>query len=189
MSVDQLVVYCIRRGYVSEKQAPWLCYALKKYIGSLVASLPVLILASHLATPVVACFFYFSFCWLRSRTNGIHAKTYVGCMAASLFCVLIFMGPVYHLLTDFLFLILLLASTIIIWCFSPFNHPNLHLTSEEKAACMSSARWRLVLLLLGTILLRVLNQREASAGITLGIAMAALLLALAYLFNREEGEI
>lgn len=188
MSVDQLVTHCVKRGYVSEEQAPWLSYAIKKRMGSLFASLPILMLASYLATPITACSFYFSFCWLRSRTNGIHAKTFMGCMSGSLFCVLIFMGPIYHLLADSSMLVILLLSMVIIWFLAPYNHPNMHLTSEEKVACMNSARCRLLLLLLGTIISQGLIQREAAVGIMLGIAMAALLLALAYLFKGEEGE-
>lgn len=189
MSVEQLVQCCIKRGYISEKQAPWLCYALKKHMGSLVASLPILILASYLATPVVACFFYYSFCWLRSRTNGIHAKTFRGCIVASVLCVFIFMGLMYRLITVPIMLVLLLLSTVIIWFFAPFNHPNMHLTNSEKVACMNSARCRLVLLLLGALILQILNKHEAATGIILGVTMAAFLLASAYLFKGEGGEI
>lgn len=185
MSVDEIVQHCIKRGYISERQAPWLCYAIKKHMGSLFASLPILMLASYLATPIAACFFYCSFCWLRSRTNGIHAKTFWGCMVASLFCVLIFMGPVYHLISDYALLVLLLVSVVIIWLFAPFNHPNMHLTNREKIACMNSARRRVLVLLLGASALHILDQHEASVGILLGIVMAALLLALAFLFQKE----
>ena len=188
MSIEQMVQCCIKRGYISAKQAPWLCYALKKHMGSLVASLPILILASYLATPVVACFFYFSFCWLRSRINGIHAKTFRGCIVASVLCVFVFMGLMYRLLTVFLLQGLLLISAVVIWFFAPFNHPNMHLTNNEKIACMNSARKRLLFLLLGTSVLQKLNKQEAVAGIVLGVSMAALLLALAYLFKGEGGE-
>lgn len=188
MGVEQLVEHCVKRGYVTEKQAPWLSYALKKHMSSLVATIPILILASLLTTPITAWSFYFSFSWLRSRTNGIHAKTFMGCMVASLFCVFVFMGLVYQLLTVFLMQVLLLLSTVIIWFFAPFNHPNMHLTDKENIACMNSARWRLLLLLLGAVALQMLNKREAAAGIVLGVSMAALLLALAYLFKGEGGE-
>lgn len=189
MGVEQLVEHCVKRGYVSEQQAPWLSYALKKHMSSLLASLPILILASYLTTPITACFFYFSFCWLRSRTNGIHAKTFLGCLVASLLSVFVFMGLLYQLLTDPVIVILVLGSVVIIWFFAPFNHPNMHLTKEEKLACATSAKQRVVLLLSVALVLRALNLREASIGIILGMAMAAVLLALAYLFKGKEEEI
>ena len=188
MRTEQLVEYCIRRGYISEKQAPWLNYALKKNIATLFASFPILMLTSYLATPVAACFFYFSFGWIRSRTNGLHAKSFIGCMVASLFCAWFFMGPLYKLITVPIMQALLCLSTVIIWFFSPFDHPNMHLTNEEKIACMNSARRRLLFLLLGANVLHKINQQEAVAGIVLGASMAALLLALAYLFKGEGGE-
>lgn len=189
MKVEQLVENCVKRGYVTEKQAPWLSYALKKHMSSLVATIPILILASLLSTPIAAGSFYFSFSWLRSRTNGIHAETFQGCLVASLLSVLVFMGLLYQMLTNLVIVILVLASVVIIWLFAPFNHPNMHLTREETLACEISAKRRVVSLLSGALILRVLNLREAAIGIILGIAMAAVLLALAYLFKRKEGEI
>ena len=188
MGVEQLVEHCVKRGYVTEKQAPWLSYALKKHMSSLVATIPILILASLLTTPITAWSFYFSFSWLRSRTNGIHAKTFMGCMVASLFCVFVFMGLIYRLITAPIMLVLLVLSTVIIWFFAPFNHPNMHLTHKEKVACMNSARCRLALLLLGTLIFQILNKHEAATGIILGVTMAALLLAAAYFFKGEGGE-
>lgn len=188
MKVEQLVDCFVERGYVTEKQAPWLSYALKKHMSSLAATIPILILASLLSTPIAAWSFYFSFSWLRSRTNGIHAKTFLGCLAASLLSVIIFMGLLYQLLTDPVIVTLVLGSVVIIWFFAPFNHPNMHLTREETLACATSAKRRVVSLLSGALVLRVLDLREASIGIILGIAMTAVLLALAYLFKGEGGE-
>lgn len=188
MGIEQLVEHCVKRGYVSEQQAPWLSYALKKHMSSLVATIPILILASLLSTPIAAWSFYFSFSWLRSRTNGIHAKTFQGCLVASLLSVLVFMGLLYQLLIDPVIVVLVLGSVVIIWVFAPFNHPNMHLTREETLACAISAKRRVVSLLSGALVLRVLNLQEASTGIILGIAMAAALLALAYLFKGKEGE-
>ena len=188
MKIDQLVECCIKRGYVSEAQAPWLRYALNKYIPSLLTTLPILIFASYLATPITACSFYCSFCWLRVRTNGIHAKTVVGCFCSSLVCVFVFMGILYRLLTACLIQVFLLLSFIIIWFLAPFNHPNMHLTDTEKTACMNSARTRLLLLILGAGVLQKLNSQEAFSGIVLGVSMTALLLALAYSRKGEGGE-
>lgn len=188
MWTGRLVECCIRRGYISEKQAPWLDYAIKKHMTSLLASFPILILASYLATPVVAVFFYFSFSWIRVRINGIHAKSFIGCIVASLFSVFVFMGPIYGFITNQMMQVLFCLSAVFIWFFAPFDHPNMHLSNEEKLACMYSARRRLLLLLLGAIALKKINQQEAVAGIVLGVSMAASLLALAYLFKREGGK-
>ncbi len=188
MRIDTILKYCLVRGYVSEKQAPWLSYALKKHLSSLAGTIPMLILASLLSTPITACAFYFSFVWLRSRTNGVHAKTFLGCAVASLLSVLFFVGILYPLFSDIVMIICILGSVVIIWHFAPFNHPNMHLTREEKIACAGSAKRRVVSLLSGAFVLRVLNLQEASTGIILGIAMAAVLLALAYLFKGKEGE-
>ena len=81
--IGSLVDMCVAKGYITQDQAPWLYYGMEKRVSTVIVSIPMLIIGSLVSSLATSIAFYISFCSLRTRTNGIHAKTLVGCLIIS----------------------------------------------------------------------------------------------------------
>lgn len=73
--LDSLVRGCVQKGYVTEEQAPWLRYALEKRLVTFGVFIPLLGLGGVITNPATMLAFLITFCLLRTRTNGFHAKS------------------------------------------------------------------------------------------------------------------
>lgn len=121
--ISTLVDMCIAKGYITQDQAPWLYYGIEKRVASILISIPMLIVGALVSTPAMAIAFYFSFCSLRTRTNGLHAKTLAGCLFLSMLSEIFFLGIVPCILDDVVTISLLTISTVSIVVLAPYNHP------------------------------------------------------------------
>lgn len=189
--IDYFVGICIQKEYVSQDNAEWLRYALEKRIVTAIGFVPLLILGINIANPATVLGFFASFCMLRTRTNGFHAKTVGRCFLYSMVGEVFFLRALPVIWNDIIAFVVLLVSAILIWFFAPYNHPNMDLSSEEVKACAKSAKWRLSMLLLVMSLLCVKRQNRFALGILLGIVMAASTLAMAYCLQKvmpKEGK-
>lgn len=184
--IDSLVEICINKGYITREQAPWLRYGIEKRITSFLISIPMLIVGSWISSPAMAISFYISFCLLRTRTNGIHAKSPGGCFILSILTEAVFLGFLPRVWNDIAEIVLFIASTICIYALAPYNHPNMNLSPEEFAACGQSAKRRLLLLVLLLIVLRAWHFNQFATGILLGIVMVAVTLTFAYILKGER---
>ena len=183
--IDALVTTCIQREYVEQEKAAWLHYALERRLTSLLAFIPLLVIGFFITNPVTLIAFYITFSSLRSRTNGIHARTIMGCIVCSAFMEVFFLKILPTLWNPILADIVLNISIVIIWKLAPYNHPNMALSEVEMAACARSAKRRLVILLLVLFVLHLLQEKYFASGILLGIAMTASTLAMAYYPQRK----
>lgn len=179
--IGTLVDVCIAKGYITQDQAPWLYYGIEKRVTTILISVPMLIIGTLVSTPAMSIAFYISFCSLRTRTNGLHAKTLAGCLILSIISEIFFLGILSCILDDTVTISLLIVSTISIAVLAPYNHPNMDLSDEESTACAKSAKKRLFILILLLIILYVMQLEQLATGILLGIVMAALTLVLAYI--------
>lgn len=181
--VSLMVNHCLQKGYITNEQAPWLQYGLEKRLSTIFGTVSFLIfgfLVSSVST-TLSCFI--SFCILRCRTNGYHAKTVWGCFFSSLlweYLFLVVLGQMLNTLAIFCFL---LASALTIYFLAPYKHPNLRLSDAEVSACAKSAKIRLCILLLTNGLVYWLDFYHVWKGISLGVGMAATMLTFAYLQN------
>lgn len=180
MKIDTLVGICIQKGYVSQDEAPWLRYALERRIASLTAFGVLLIIGLFITTPATLFAFLITFCSLRSRTNGYHAKSVGGCLFYSILGEVFYLRILPDVWNDVFAFIALDASIILIWFFAPYNHPNMDLSPEEVIACAKSAKWRLSTLIFALSVLYALQQYQLALGIVLGIVMTASTLVMAY---------
>lgn len=180
MKIDTLVGICIQKGYVSQDEAPWLRYALERRIASLTAFGVLLIIGLFITTPATLFAFLITFCSLRSRTNGYHAKSVGGCLFYSILGEVFYLRILPDVWNDVFAFIALAASIILIWFFAPYNHPNMDLSPEEVIACAKSAKWRLSTLIFALSVLYALQQYQLALGILLGIVMTASTLVMAY---------
>lgn len=68
-----------------------------------------------------------------------------------------------------------------IYFLAPYNHPGLHLTSEERNALVCASRRTTIILILGDLICTYGGLASIAKGIASGIAMAAFSLCLAYI--------
>jgi accessory gene regulator protein AgrB len=134
-----------------------------------------------LSNPGTAVAFYIGFCFLRERTSGMHAKTIAGCFILSLLFEYIFIGILFRRLSIGWIIFIAIISSIVIYLYAPYNHPNMGFSTEERRICSCKARIRLLVIVLLAILCFLLGQHPITSGLCLSIAMAAFLLAFAYI--------
>mgnify|MGYP004712055379 CR=1 FL=1 len=182
--IDALVGMCIRKGYVSQGEAQWLRYALEKRVISLISFGPLLLIGFLLTNPATVLTFFVTFCLLRTRTNGFHAKSICTCILYSILGEILFLRILPTVWNNIIASISLAASIALIWFLAPYNHPNMDLSSEEVAVCAKSAKLRLSALCIALIVLYVWKQNQLTQGIHLGIIMTALTLVIAYCSKR-----
>lgn len=180
--IDSFVEMCIAKGCISQEQAPWLRYGIEKRVTTLLISIPMIISGCIVSSPTMALSFYFSFCLLRTRTNGFHANSLVGCFILSVVGEVLFLGVIPHIWNIVIEIILVTVSAVLIVILAPYNHPNMILTSEEITECARCARKMLVILLVISIGLHIFQYSQAATGVSLGIVMVAVTLTLAYMF-------
>lgn len=145
--INAIVMHCIANGYVSEQQAPWLKYGLEKRLTGLLVTVPFLLFGFFLSNIPTTIAYYVGFRFLRSRTNGLHAKTVLGCFLASMLCELVFLGFISPALNLGITHTLLLIAFIIIFKLAPFRHPSMNLSQEEVFACAKGSKIRTSILL------------------------------------------
>lgn len=178
--LDSLVRGCVQKGYVTEEQAPWLRYALEKRLVTFGVFIPLLGLGGVITNPATMLAFLITFCLLRTRTNGFHAKSSGRCLIYSMVGELFFLRVLPTLWNDAIAFVTLAISAVLIWILAPYNHPSMNLSAEEILACAKSAKWRLGLLGFVLSVLSVWKQEQLAEGIILGIVMTASTLVMAY---------
>lgn len=184
--IDAVVSMCIHRGYVSKDSAPWLRYALEKKIVSLMAFVPLVIIGCVFTKLATAFAFITTFCVLRTRTNGYHAKSVSRCISYSILTEVFFLKILPMVWNNSIAFVALTVSTVIIMFFAPYNHPDMNLSSEEVTACAKSAKWRLSMLIFSLCVLHVWKQDQLTLGINLGIVLTAATLIIAYCTQKTE---
>lgn len=181
--IAKLTNYCVANGIITQSAAHWFQYGIERRLVTLLVGVPFFIFATLLTDFSTAVSFFISFYMLRSRTNGFHAKTIWGCLAISLVLECIFLAILHQLLILTTVCIINTICVIIVFIFAPFNHSAMQLQGDEFRACRTSSRIRVcILAALGSILYFG-GATTYARGITLGIAMAAFLLCLAYILN------
>ena len=179
--LDRMVNYILSNQVVSAEKEAWLRYGLEKRIYTLLVYIPFSILAVLLAGFWTAVFFMGSFFHLRSKTNGIHAKSAIACLFGSVLLELLFLGLFLPYLNEISIVTLIAISLIVVYLLAPYNHPNMNLTTEEYIACKKISRIRATQLAFLVVLLISCGLIEIAKGISLGYTMASALLGLAYI--------
>lgn len=180
---DWIVKTCLNNQIITEQQIPWFKYGIEKRISSIVVMIPLFVLSILLANLGAAIAFIISFYLIRSSTNGYHAKTPLMCLILSIIYVFVFMGLFYRILNKPATYIVAIVSFIIIFLLAPFDNVAMHFSNEEIMGCRKKAR-RLIILLVSCIACtQIIGLYTIAKGLSLGIAMAAYLLCLAYILD------
>lgn len=189
MLANRIATWFVQTELIDTEEREWFKYAIEKRILTICSAAVFLIIGSAFAPFVVCCAFLFCFYFLRARTNGFHAETYLGCMLFSAVCEILLLcviRPVVLLhLKETMF-----VSAVITLALAPVNDNRIHLSKEEIKACKKRAYFRVAVI----VILAILTNRwdkDAATGIGLGCVMTALTLCLGHIkqiLRKENGK-
>lgn len=184
--VDWFTNYCISNALISKDNEAWFRYGLEKRICTWVVLIPFIVIAVYLSGLWTAISYITSFFYLRSQTNGYHAKTHWGCFVGSILLELFFLMVIEPMLNTIFILVMVSITALIVFLFAPFNHPMMNLDDQEYAACKKVARIRCILSAITCCTCVFFGLQEIAEGISLGCAMTSTLLVLAKIAERRS---
>lgn len=179
---------CVEEKIIDNAELDWLVYGLEKWITTAITAIFFLLIGIHLADATSVIAFLSSFYFLRVRTNGYHANSFLGCLITSLLLEGFFLKLVLPALNSFIFILLNIADFWTVFLFAPFANRNMHLDEKELMACRKTSRIRMSVLFTASLLLYTFGQLNVSKGILLGNTMTALLLIIAYIKRKGENK-
>lgn len=169
----------LRRGIITENQTEWCAYILECKLGQGLAFAVMAVVGTVLAGFLQTVLFLWGICFLRKRTNGYHARSYLECLVKSLGCQVICLLAA-PLLPVWACALLLAAGTVVVAALAPVNNENMHFDEREMAALRQSTRKRLAVADLAAVLL-LAAVPEYAAYLVLALCVVAVLLLLAKL--------
>lgn len=180
---EKLTKHLVSNGIVTENDSDWLRYGIERRLTTIIIGCPFFILAILLTNLCTSVSFFLSFYFLRSRTNGFHSKSVIGCLIISLLCEAFFLSVVYYSMTPDISVGLNIVNILLVFLLAPYIESSFPLTREEIKAVTHSARVRVCILTVVASITSLLGMDEFANGITTGNAMAMFLLCLAYILN------
>lgn len=187
--IARFTEYCVRKDIISSSEAEWFSYGLVQRCEKLIALCFLFPLGWFFSSFSSSFAFYLSFFLLRTHTNGYHAKTFVGCLLFSVCSECVLFLLIFPNLSGSVVLWILVLSSITIFLFAPYDHPNLHMTKEELAASKHMAMLTVLILDMALILSLSMQFYAFANGLALGLGFTAFLLIVAYGKQIYEKEI
>lgn len=184
--LDWFTNYCISNELISKDNEAWFRYGLEKRLCTLVVLIPFAIIAVYLSGFWAAMSYIISFFYLRSQTNGYHAKTHWGCFIGSLLLELFFLLVIEPMLNTNRVLVMVSIAVVVVFALAPYNHPMMDLDEYEYVACKKVARIRCILLAISCYACALCGLHEIAEGISLGCVMTSTLLILAIITERRS---
>lgn len=184
--IDHFVSYCASKGIISEENIPWFKYSVEKRFYTFIVMIPFLGFGFLLVGFWATISFLIGFYGIRRRSSGFHAKTPGQCFFLSLAFEALFLMVFYPSLTPLSAFFINVCSIALLLMLAPYNHPNCDFSADELLA-LKHALYRTILLF--SLVLAATGMMRLSGivyGMTSGIAMAAVMLCLAYIIKGEE---
>ncbi len=183
--IGRLADYCVDKQIISPAQSSWFIYGLEKRLATVMVGIPFLLLAVIMSNIPCAVSFFAAYFFVRKYTGGFHANTVLGCLLFSLLFEVLLLAIVYPILNTIVIICCVTVCVPVIYILAPYNHPNMHLTAAEIAACKKHARIRIWVIFAIVTAACVSGLAEVAKGVTLGIALASFLLCLGHIFDRR----
>lgn len=129
-AAQKVTTRLLRAGFIEQGQFEWCSYIVESRLVTFI-SLFLLIGIGALAFPFSNVLtLNIGILWLRPKTNGFHAKTFLGCLCLSLFFELSALA-LLPLLNGVGAWVALLGSGFLIFVLGPFNNQEIHFTASE----------------------------------------------------------
>ena len=177
--VNEITEKLVACEVVDRCDAEWFSYAVQKKLISLISGSAFLIIGVMSTELSTVAAYLGSFYFLRTRTNGYHAKTFILCLLYSLALELAMLYLLLPELNTFWVFALNAVCTVCVFLLAPVNDRSIHLNAAELKACKRSGRARMLLLDALLIAAYLLSVDSIVNGLTLGNTMTALLLVIA----------
>ncbi|MDD4849903.1 MAG: accessory gene regulator B family protein [Gemmiger sp.] len=176
---NALTQYFIRCHILTPDRAQWCTYALQKRLTSF-CSLCLLVAVGCLLAPLPCVLaFVIAFTFLRARTNGYHAKTFVGCAVVSALVMSASLLAVPRI-TAAVALILLFGGASAVLALAPVNDGALHLSTAEMQA-MKRRVWVRLAVLVALALVCFVYAEPIAVTLVMAVLSDALLLGITYI--------
>lgn len=174
--MDKVAAYLVDKNLISKELAPWLTYAVYRFLLS-AASYTALFLLGWLCAGATAAFlFLLSFTVLRRYIGGYHAGSPVKCIIISCSVeafVLLFLLPIFSNFPYIFAFVLSLAAAVSIFILAPLPPKNLHETESERQALKKFSRIFTVITLCVCLLFLLFKLPSMGLCISLGMFCAA----------------
>ncbi len=129
-----IALFLYRKKIIDEKRLPVCAYGFEIIVSTIIGFLLVLTSGIILGEFMEAVLFYCLFVGVRLFTGGYHADTHLKCKMTLLICCLfVLVTSKYLKLSIGLQCLMLLLYLIVVFLFSPVEHINAPLTTDEKA--------------------------------------------------------
>lgn len=181
----------IANDIVEKEQEEEYIYGFQKLLGKILNYTTLVLLSLYNEVLVPGIIFMIVFFSLRERTGGYHAKTPLRCYlgtVGSYFLMIRIAAPAI-MGKDFIYIIIVVISILVIFIFAPVNHPNLLLDEQEIEVCRRSSRWLVILVAGGIWIACVLQAKEICvAYAVVGLGLDAVMILMAKIAGQEVKE-
>ena len=177
--------FCVKNELVEQGMFEWCVYSIEKKLVTFSTWVVLIFIGACLFGFQCVLCFTLGFLVLRRRTNGYHAKTYIGCLLGSILieCNSIFM--VRNLSMEGIVLIIALSNLIILKV-APVNNEQIHLTVDEMNAMKKEIRKVLIGMDILCLLCIFCHTRTMGNGLVAALAADAITLVAADLHKTKE---
>lgn len=183
----KIAVFCVKNELVEQGMFEWCMYSIEKKLVTFSTWVVLIFIGACLFGFQCVLCFTLGFLVLRRRTNGYHAKTYIGCLLGSILieCNSIFM--VRNLSMEGIVLIIALSNLIILKV-APVNNEQIHLTAGEMDAMKKDVHKILVgMNILCFLYVFCYLASEIGKGLVAALVADAIMLVAADLDKVKEG--
>lgn len=178
----KIVSYFLAKNYIAENQVEWCEYVVAQKLCAVVL-LPIMIGAGCLVAPLwQVIVLNIGVYYLRSRTNGFHAESIVGCLVFSSLCEAAALKAVavFSAMPLWISVAIYGAALLTVFMLAPINNERIHYSEQEIAQIKVSIRVRLLIYSAVTIGL-YFRASTASVCLIMAAAVVAILLVIAKL--------
>lgn len=179
--VRRITDFCVARNIIELDKADWFQYGIAKRLSTILASIPLFIIASILTSFEISVVYYLSFALIRRRANGYHARSWLNCLCMSIAIVSVCLGLIYPILTPSISFCISAICIFLVFIFAPYNHKLMHFTKEEYTACRHHSRVSICITASLALILYLLDMDNIAAAVVSGMATAAFLLCLGHI--------
>lgn len=171
--------YFLAHALIEQNQLEWCAYSFEVLLEQVVSFCVLFAFGTWLVGPLRALTFLIAMAFLRSKTNGYHASTYLACLSQSIIYEVTSFTVSRYLTTPIEFYLCIFAS-LTIFLLAPTNNQNAHFSKSELLILKKESLRRVLYIDVLTVLLLYINS-PLSVFLVLALSITAFLLILAHL--------
>lgn len=185
----RLASFFVFRKIIEKEDEEVYEYGLQLLLSTVANGLIALLIAIITGT-LLQCFFYLvAFVIMRKNAGGYHANTHIGCCCILVVVLSCFIAFMKFVPTDVYIIIAVFSiafSMIIIFLFSPLEHKNKPISSEDKIRLKRKSRIYILIISVIIIALGMLNFKTSMISVALGICTSSGSIAAAKILKNEK---